>query len=88
MNFFTKLIYGANRPKSKPRSVYVKEKISLLKIWNNKTYNDFGLERIVRITLQLLSFIMPGTMIRQLCGRKQLLFRKVVIEAYSLLKIS
>ncbi len=88
MNFFTKLLYGTNRPESKPRSVYSKEMIALQRIWNNKTYNDFGLERILRLFLHLLSFIMPGTIIRQLCGRKHLLFRKVVIEAYSLFKIA
>jgi hypothetical protein len=87
MNFFIKLIFGTHRPESKPRSVYQKEKIAFLRIWNNKTYNDFGLERIVRLALHLLSFIMPGTIIRQLCGRKHLLYRKVVIEAYSLFKI-
>ena len=87
MNFFTKLIMGTNRPESKPRTVYLKELIALRRIWHNKTYNDFGLERILRLTLQLLSFIMPGTLIRQLCGRRHLLYRKVVIEAYSLFKI-
>ena len=88
MKFLTHLIFGTDRPESKSRSVYEKEVISLSRIWNNKNYNDFGLERILRLILQLLSFIMPGTVIRQLCGRKHLLFRKVVIEAYSLLKIS
>ena len=88
MNFFVKLIFGNNRPESKPRSVYQKETIAFKRIWHNKSYNDFGLERIVRLTLHLLSFIMPGTIIRQLCGRKHLLFRKVVIEAYSLFKIA
>jgi len=87
MNFITKLIFGTHRPESTPRSVYAKERIAFLRIWNNKTYNDFGLERILRLMLHLLSFIMPGTVIRQLCGRRQLLVRKVVIEAYSLFKI-
>ncbi|MBL0183697.1 MAG: two pore domain potassium channel family protein [Chitinophagaceae bacterium] len=88
MNFITKLIMGTNRPESKPRSVYLKETLALRQIWHNRSYNDFGLERILRLVLMLLSFIMPGTFIRQLCGRKQLLIRKVVIEAYSLFKIS
>lgn len=88
MSFLIKLIYGNNRPESKPRGVYQKEKLALRHIWSNKTYNDFGLERLARLILQLLSFIMPGTLIRQLCGRKHLLFRKVVIEAYSLFKIT
>ena len=79
MNFFTKLIMGTNRPESKPRSVYLKETIAFKQIWNNKSYNDFGLERMLRLELILSSFIMPGTLIRQLCGRKQLLIRKVVI---------
>lgn len=87
MNFFTKLIMGTNRPESKPRSVYLKETIAFKQIWNNKSYNDFGLERMLRLELILSSFIMPGTLIRQLCGRKQLLIRKVVIEGYSLFKI-
>lgn len=87
MNFFTKLIMGTNRPESKPRSVYLKETIAFKQIWNNKSYNDFGLERMLRLALILSSFIMPGTLIRQLCGRKQLLIRKVVIEGYSLFKI-
>ncbi len=87
MNFFTKLIMGTNRPESKPRSVYLKETIALRNIWHNRSYNDFGLERILRLALMLLSFAMPGTLIRELCGRKELLIRKVVIEAYSLFKI-
>ncbi len=87
MSFFTKLLMGTNRPESKPRSVYVKELIALRNIWNNKNYNDFGLERILRLTLHLLSFIMPGTLIRQFSGRKHLLYRKIVTEVYSVLKI-
>jgi len=87
MNFFKKLIMGTNHPESRPRSVYLKEVIAFRRIWHNKSYNDFGLERILRLILMLLSFIMPGTLIRELSGRKELLFRKVVIEAYSLLKI-
>lgn len=87
MSFFSKLIFGTNRPESRPRSVYKKEQIALRRVWNNKSYNDFGLERLLRLFLLLLSFIMPGTVIRQLCGNKSLLTRKVVIEAYSLFKI-
>jgi hypothetical protein len=87
MNFFNKLILGTNRPESKPRSVYIKETIALRNIWHNRSYNDFGLERILRLALMLTSFAMPGTLIRELCGRKELLIRKVVIEAYSLFKI-
>lgn len=87
MNFFNKLIMGTNRPESKPRSVYVKELIALRNIWHNKSYNDFGLERILRLLLHLISFVMPGTLLRQFSGRRHLLYRKVVIEVYSVLKI-
>jgi hypothetical protein len=45
-------------------------------------------ERILRLLLQLLSFVMPGTLIRHLAGDKELLYRKIFIEIYSIAKLA
>ncbi len=87
MNFFTKLFLGSNRPENRPKKVYARQLENLGHIWNNRTYNDFGVERILRLLLQLFSFIMPGTLIRHLAGTKELLSRKIFIEIYSVAKL-
>lgn len=56
-------------------------------IWTNKYYNDFGLERLIRLTLALLAFAFPGLYIRYFFGKFGLLGRKLGVEFYVLIKL-
>lgn len=87
-NFFKKLIFGSESNKAyKPNSFYEHQIENLDKIWNNKTINDFGIERLLRLLLQLISFIIPSGLVRELSGKNNLLFRKVNIEIFLIIKV-
>lgn len=86
--FLKKLILGSESNKAyKSNPFYKKQSQNLKDIWNNKSYNDFGIERFFRILLQLTAFIIPSSIVRQLSGTSNLLFRKLSIEAWGILKI-
>jgi len=85
--FFKKLFLGHPEKKVIQPSSYYKKQIHNLKIiWNNRGYHDFGVERLLRLTLQLIAFVMPASIIRELSGRTNLLYRKLSIEVYVLFK--
>lgn len=86
--FLKKLLLGSESNKAyKPNPFYKKQSKNLKDIWDNKTYNDFGIERLFRIFLQLSAFVIPSSVVRQLSGTSNLLFRKLSIEAWGILKI-
>jgi hypothetical protein len=74
--------------KKKPRPAIKNQWLNVKHIWENKHYNDFGIERIIRLTLALLLFIFPGLYIRDYFGRFGLLGRKLGVEFYVLFKLS
>lgn len=84
----SKLILG-NRKDNRPKtsSFYSKQFNNLKSIWNNDSYNDFGLERIIRLLLTLLGFIAPGSLIKFITGNNHLVARKVGVEIFAILKI-
>lgn len=45
-----------SQPKDKPRPAISSHYLNLKRIWNNALYKDFGLERIIRLTLAVLIF--------------------------------
>lgn len=86
--FIFKLFLG--NPKAnvyKPSSFYKKQNQNLLNIWHNKTYNDFGIERIFRIFLQILAYATPAGLVRHLTGTENLIIRKLGIEIYAISKL-
>jgi len=85
--FWMKLLLGIPGKTYHPTSFYKKQKQNLDDIWNNRGYKDFGIERLLRLTLQLLAFITPAGIIRWVTGRRNLLFRKIGIEAYAIGKV-
>ena len=87
--FFRTLFLGQENthPKNKLQPAIKNQWQNVLLIWTNKHYNDFGLERIIRLTLALLAFIFPGLYIRDIFGRFGLLGRKLGVEFYVLFKL-
>lgn len=75
------------QPKNKPRPAIKNQWQNVKRIWTNKHYNDFGLERIIRLTLSLLLFVFPGLYIRDIFGRAGVLSRKLGVELYVLFKL-
>jgi hypothetical protein len=87
--FVKELLLGSESNKAyKPNPFYKKQRTNLKSIWDNKTYNDFGIERLLRLFLQLTAFIIPSSLIRQFSGTSNLLFRKLSVEAWGVLKIA
>lgn len=82
------LFFGNESEKAyKPNPFYKKQVKNLKDIWENKTYNDFGIERIFRIILQLLAFIIPSSLVRQFSGINNLINRKLIIEFWGISKL-
>jgi hypothetical protein len=87
-NFMLKLLLGNSKANIyKPSSFYKKQKQNLLNIWNNKTYNDFGIERILRLILQTIAYVTPAGVVRYLTGTDNLIIRKLGIEIYAIFKL-
>lgn len=61
--------------------------INLYRIWRNKGYRDFGLERLMRLFLAGVQFVFPGLYIRHFGGKYGgFLGRRMVTELYILIK--
>lgn len=72
------------------RRVYAKHSADLRAIWRQTNYYDFGIERLLRLTLKLLAFVMPGTLYRAAVDRVgggSFLFRRTAVEWYATLKL-
>lgn len=87
--FILTLLLGQenSRPKNNLRPAIKNQCLNVKRIWNNKHYNDFGIERIIRLTLALSLFIFPGLYVRHIFGKMGLLGRKLGIEFYVILKL-
>lgn len=86
--FYIKLLIGVPKKKYVPNDFYKQQGENLSTIWHNKKYKDFGIERLIRLTIQLLSFATPAGLIRWVTGKsKNLLVRKISIEVYAIGKV-
>lgn len=87
-NFVYKLFLGNSKANVyKPSSFYKKQGQNLLNIWHNKVYNDFGIERIFRLILQIIAYFTPAGVVRYLTGTENLIIRKLGIEVYAISKL-
>jgi len=79
---------GVPKKKYEPKDFYEQQAENLATIWHNRGYRDFGIERLIRLAIQLLSFATPSGIIRWLTGKtKNLLIRKIGIEIYAVSKV-
>lgn len=88
-NFVKILFLGQknSRPKNNLKPAFKNQCITVKKIWYNKNYKDFGIERIIRLILSLSLFIFPGLYIRHFFGKFGLLSRKIGVELYVTFKL-
>lgn len=89
--FFSQLLIGSKGGATPvPRRVYIKHAADLRAIWLQTSYRDFGIERLLRLTLKLLAFVMPGTLYRAAVDRiggNSFLFRRTAVEWLATLKL-
>ncbi len=69
-----------------PRNPIQDQIVHLQRVWNNKHYYDFGIERLIRLTLALSLFLFPGIYIKSLFNRFGIVARKLSIDFYVLFK--
>lgn len=91
LRFLTQLLIG-NRGGVTPvaRRVFTKHRADLRAIWQQTNYRDFGIERLLRLVLKLLAFVMPGTLYRAAVDRvggNSFLFRRTAVEWFATLKL-
>ncbi|MBX7182162.1 MAG: potassium channel family protein [Bacteroidia bacterium] len=86
---FLKILFFGNETdeQSKPNPYYEKQTQNLKDIWYNKTYNDFGIERLFRLFLQLTAFIIPSGVFRQLSGTDNIIHRRLTVEFLGIGKV-
>jgi len=82
-----KLIFGKYDSNHKLKPAIKNQAKNVKRIWNNKTYKDFGIERILRLFLVSIQFIFPALYIRHISGLFGLLQRKIFVELYVLIKL-
>lgn len=86
--FINKLFWGNSKKiKRNNRDALSKQKENIINIWNNKLYNDFGIERIVRLICVLSLYLFPGLYIRHVSGKKGTICRKLSVEIYVIFKL-
>ena len=68
-------------------SVLWQQKQNLLKVWENESHNDIGLERIFRLFLIGVQFFFPGIYIRNIISKWGLTYKNLAIECYVLAKL-
>ncbi|MBY8038946.1 ion channel [Vibrio fluvialis] len=88
MSFLRKLFIG-NRPlKYKYVAPAVQNQVKTLKkVWNDDKDPTFGIERIFRLFLVIISFIFPILYIRHFSGKYGLMCRKIAIELHVIFKL-
>lgn len=87
MKIFKILFLGNYSDNSKVNSAIEKQCENISKIWNNEKYKDFGIERIIRLSLAVLQFLTVGLYIRHFFGKKGKIYRKIGVEFYVLVKL-
>lgn len=86
--FFQKLLLPeTDLEKTPSRPYYKTQRKNLKAIWNNEEYNDFGIERVSRILLQSLAFIIPSGILRSITGTANFLIRRLNIEFLVIVKL-
>lgn len=86
-SFFSKLLIGKKVSTKPPKNPYIRLQEKLNDVWENRYYNDFGIERLLKLSLILLGFIMPGTLVKFLIGSSDLVVRKLFLELFILFKV-
>lgn len=89
-SFLSSLLMGnaAVRSKERVHPEIKKQILNVYRVWRNKGYRDFGLERIIRLLLVSTQFLFPGLYIRHFGGvYGGFLGRRLATEFYILLKL-
>ena len=89
MNFIKKIFIGNSIEKlnRKPKSAFEAQQENVQKVWDSKNYEDFGIERLLRLFLVCIQFLFPGLYIRYFSGKRNTLTRKICNEIYVTTKI-
>ena len=61
--------------------------LNIIRIWRNKHYKDFGMERLIRLFLVIFQFAFPGLYIRHIFGKLGLVGKKIGTEIYVVSKL-
>jgi len=87
-NTLKTLIQGYGNYEVKKLTPAIKNQyLNFKKVWKDSFDKTFGIERILRLILVLLPFAYPTLYIRHFSGFKGVLFRKLVVEFYVILKL-
>lgn len=85
--FFKKLFLGTNVQTKKLRPAIKNQCHNVKRVWNNENYDDFGIERILRLFLVMAQFLFPSLYIRDISGRFGFMARKITVETQVIIKL-
>ncbi len=82
-----KLILGHSVSPRHSRTALKNQVYTVLRIWRNYDHHDFGIERIVRLSLASAQFLSFGLYIKHFLFRAGSTWRKLAIELYVICKM-
>ena len=87
ISILKKIILGYKRDRTPVRDAYKNQWIMVLKVWRNRTSDDYGIERLVRLVLSLFPFLTLALFIRRVFGKYGQQVRNLAIDTYVVLKV-
>jgi hypothetical protein len=84
------LLLGTRRDAWNEQPLYsavARQRKTLMRIWRNDGYQDFGIERLIRLLLVVSQFVFPGLYIKEYFGRFGHQWRMLGVEFYVLAKL-
>lgn len=82
------LVGYAQLPASKhQQNPILNQYFHLKRVWTNRHYADFGIERLIRLFLAVVLFIFPGLYFRAVFSGLGLTARKIAVDFYVLAKM-
>lgn len=88
MHLLQRLLFGYRHDDLPLKPAYRMQWIVVLKVWRNRTSDDYGIERIVRLVLAVFPFLTLGLFVRHLFGRYGIQTRNIAIDTYVVLKVA
>ena len=81
-----KLIFGAHGAEELKSSDSIRHVTKIKNVWNSSQYQDFGIERFVRLFLVGSKILFPGVYIEELSYNLSLHMQKIIGEFYVIFK--
>lgn len=88
LHLLRRLFFGYRHDNAPLKPAYRMQWIVVLRVWRNRTSDDYGIERLVRLALALFPFVTLGLFVRHVFARYGIQTRNIAIDTYVVLKVA